>query len=151
MSDFLTVTADTAASEPETTGGQKFQKTPPDPRFWKPTLKNEAKEYPAMIRMLPRGLNGLKNKLNPSVKILTHRLKSEQAKVLKYAQDNGITNPQDLVSHFQNKFANGGMMNSMLPKFVEGGPFKKEEILKFINDYNSDPNYNYKDIINSRW
>ncbi len=80
MSDFLTVTADTAAVEPESTGGQKYQKTPPDPRFWKPTIKNEAKEYQAMVRMLPRGLNGLKNKLNPSVKILTHRLKSEQAK-----------------------------------------------------------------------
>jgi hypothetical protein len=52
--------------------------------------------------------------------------KSEQAKVLKYAQDNGITNPQDLVSHFQNKFASGGMMNSVLPKFVEGGPYEKE-------------------------
>jgi hypothetical protein len=81
MSDFLTVTADTAAVEPESTGGQKYQKTPPDPRFWKPTIKNAAKEYQAMVRMLPRGLNGLKNKLNPSVKILTHRLKSEQAKV----------------------------------------------------------------------
>lgn len=81
MSDFLTVTAETAAiAEPEN-GGQKFQKTPPDPRFWKPTIKNAAKEYQALVRMLPRGLDGLKNKLNPSVKILTHRLKDERAKV----------------------------------------------------------------------
>lgn len=78
MSDFLTVTSDTAAVEPEV---PKYQKAPPDPRFWKPTIKNEAKEYQAMIRMLPRGLNGLKNKLHPSVKILTHRLVNKEAKV----------------------------------------------------------------------
>lgn len=77
--DFLTVTADTAAVEPERKSG--FTKTPPDPRFFKPSIKNEAKEYQAMVRPLPRGLNGLKNQLHPSVKILTHRLKNEQAKV----------------------------------------------------------------------
>ena len=81
MSDFLTVTAETAAVEPEVNNGVRYQKAPVDERFWKPTIKNEAHEYQAMIRMLPRGLNGLKNKLHPSVKILTHRLKSEQAKV----------------------------------------------------------------------
>ena len=39
--DFLTVTADTAAVEPERKSG--FTKTPPDPRFFKPSIKNEAK------------------------------------------------------------------------------------------------------------
>lgn len=73
MSDFLTITADNAPV-PE----QQAQK---DPRFWKPTIKNKDKEYQAQVRLLPRGVDGIKNKLEPSVCLQTHHLKNLKHKV----------------------------------------------------------------------
>ena len=84
MSDFLTITNETAPDlNPAGKGGNGGGKKPVDPRFWKPTIKNEKKEYQSYIRLLPRGINGLKNRLNPSVKVLTHYLKSDSAKVFR--------------------------------------------------------------------
>lgn len=72
MSDFLTITEDNAP-QPE--------KKVYDPRFWKPTIKNKAKEYHALVRMLPRGRDGIKNRLEPTVKLLKHRLVDKKSKV----------------------------------------------------------------------
>lgn len=75
MSDFLTINADNAPVPEQQNAGQK------DQRFWKPTIKNKEKEYQAQIRPLPRGIEGIKNKLHPSVTLQTHHLKSLKHKV----------------------------------------------------------------------
>ena len=75
MSDFLTITADNAPVPEQNNDTQK------DVRFWKPTIKNKDKEYQAQIRPLPRGVEGIKNKLHPSVPLQTHHLKSLKHKV----------------------------------------------------------------------
>jgi len=74
LNSLLNVSIDDAyeSTKPQVTSGNTRKK---DERFWKPTLTKERKEYQACVRMLPRGLAGLENKLSPTLEQHTHYIK----------------------------------------------------------------------------
>ena len=49
-----------------------------DPRLWKPRVSAKSPTYDAVVRLLPQGVEGLKNKTYPGVKVLYHHLRSGQ-------------------------------------------------------------------------
>jgi len=77
--DFLTVDTDEAAiiNAVETHKKKKTRKD--DVRFWKPTINNPQKEYQAKVRMLPRGMDGLINKIPVSVAQHVHFIKEPES------------------------------------------------------------------------
>lgn len=74
--DFLTINTEQAAvTEAQSTeSGNNKQ----DPNVWKPSLGRDTNEYEAKIRLLPQGLNGVKNKLPASVSYNMHYLKDSK-------------------------------------------------------------------------
>lgn len=49
-----------------------------DPRLWKPRVSAKSPTYDAVVRLLPQGIEGLKNKTYPGVKVMYHHLRSGQ-------------------------------------------------------------------------
>lgn len=80
--DFLTIDTDQAAAieaqNADSGNGKQI-----DPTLWKPTIGRDVKEYEAKIRLLPQGLNGVKNKLPASVSYMMHYLKDPVNKIYK--------------------------------------------------------------------
>ena len=76
--DFLNISVEAAVqvAESQQTNNKNSRKT--DDRFWKPNIKNEKKEYQAKIRLLPRGIEGVKNKLHPTIEQHVHYIKEPQ-------------------------------------------------------------------------
>lgn len=83
--DFLTINTDQAAATEahNTDSGNGRQQ---DPTLWKPSIGKIIKEYEALVRLLPQGINGVKNKLPASVSYKMHYLKNHKHKIYKNVQ-----------------------------------------------------------------
>lgn len=46
-----------------------------DPKLWKPRVSAKQPNYDATVRLLPQGIEGLKNRTYPSVKVIYHHLR----------------------------------------------------------------------------
>ena len=68
--DFLTITGVTNLSQ---VTGNNFES---DPRLWKPRVSAKSPNYDAIVRLLPQGIEGLKNQTYPGVKVVYHHLRS---------------------------------------------------------------------------
>jgi hypothetical protein len=76
--DFLLVDADAAVTAMEAAKNKKGG-SKKDPELWLlPTIKNATKSYDAQIRLMPRGVNGLKNKIHPTVPHVVHYVKDKE-------------------------------------------------------------------------
>lgn len=73
--DFLNISVESAIQSAQRSDGSSKGGRKTDTRFWKPNIKNESKEYQAKIRLLPRGITGIKNKLHPTVEQHVHYIK----------------------------------------------------------------------------
>ena len=69
--DFLDLDIDTVSNLDEVTSLSGKV----DPTRWKPSVSKRNPSYSAIIRLLPQGIEGVKNKTYPSVKVLYHHLK----------------------------------------------------------------------------
>lgn len=69
--DFIDLDIDTVSNLDEATSA--FGKV--DPIRWKPSVSKRNPNYSAIVRLLPQGIEGVKNKTYPSVKVLYHHLK----------------------------------------------------------------------------
>ena len=69
--DFLDLDIDTVSNLDEATSAYGSV----DPTRWKPSVSKRNPSYSAIIRLLPQGIEGVKNKTYPSVKVLYHHLK----------------------------------------------------------------------------
>jgi hypothetical protein len=69
--DFLDLDIDTVSNLDEATSLSGKV----DPTRWKPSVSKRNPSYSAIIRLLPQGIEGVKNKTYPSVKVLYHHLK----------------------------------------------------------------------------
>lgn len=69
--DFLDLDIDTVSNLDEATS----MSGKVDPTRWKPSVSKRNPSYSAIIRLLPQGIEGVKNKTYPSVKVLYHHLK----------------------------------------------------------------------------
>ncbi len=69
--DFLDLDIDTVSNLDEATSAYGSV----DPIRWKPSVSKRNPSYSAIIRLLPQGIEGVKNKTYPSVKVLYHHLK----------------------------------------------------------------------------
>lgn len=69
--DFLDLDIDTVSNLDEATSLNGKV----DPIRWKPSVSKRNPSYSAIIRLLPQGIEGVKNKTYPSVKVLYHHLK----------------------------------------------------------------------------
>lgn len=83
--DFLTINPDQAAAI-EAQNSESVNGKQADPNLWKPSIGKDVKEYEAKIRLLPQGLNGVKNKLPASVSYNMHYLKDNKHKIYKSVQ-----------------------------------------------------------------
>jgi len=80
--DFLTIdTNQAAATEAQSSSSENGKQQ--DPNVWKPSIGRDVKEYEAKVRLLPQGLNGVKNKLPASVSYKMHYLKDPKNKIYK--------------------------------------------------------------------
>lgn len=75
--DFLLIDADTADSAAEAAKGKRSTKKDPEIYFL-PTIKNASKAYDALVRLMPRGVHGIKNKLHPTVPKHVHYIKDPE-------------------------------------------------------------------------
>lgn len=69
--DFLDLDIDTVSNLDEATSTTG----PIDPTRWKPSVSKKYPSYSAIVRILPQGIEGVKNKTYPSVKVMYHHLK----------------------------------------------------------------------------
>lgn len=69
--DFLDLDIDTVSNLEEATSTNGAV----DPIRWKPSVSKRNPSYSAIIRLLPQGIEGVKNKTYPSVKVLYHHLR----------------------------------------------------------------------------
>lgn len=81
--DFLTIDTEEASAvdaraQVEASGGRQI-----DPTMWKPGLGRNDEPYEAKVRLLPQGVNGVKNKLPASVSYQMHYLKDKKHKISK--------------------------------------------------------------------
>lgn len=78
--DFLTIGVDEGVQSIESSqpNGRKQ-----DPNLWKPGISDSRPKYEAMVRLLPQGINGIKNKLPASVQYQMHYLKHRGFKIFK--------------------------------------------------------------------
>lgn len=67
--DFLTITG---VSDLEQATSNRAAS---DPKLWKPRVSAKQPNYDATVRLLPQGIEGLKNKTYPSVKVIYHHLR----------------------------------------------------------------------------
>lgn len=67
--DFLTITG---VSDLEQATSNR---TASDPKLWKPRVSAKQPNYDATVRLLPQGVEGLKNRTYPSVKVVYHHLR----------------------------------------------------------------------------
>lgn len=77
--DFLLVDVDSAAASREASKNNGRKSTKKDPAIWLlPNIKNATKTYDAMVRLMPRGVDGLKNKMHPTVPHAVHYVKDPE-------------------------------------------------------------------------
>ena len=69
--DFIDLDIDTVSNLDEATAMNGAV----DPVRWKPSVSKRNPSYSAIVRLLPQGIEGLKNKTYPSVKVLYHHLR----------------------------------------------------------------------------
>lgn len=69
--DFIDLDIDTVSNLDEATSTSGAT----DPNRWKPSVSKRNPSYSAIVRLLPQGIEGVKNKTYPSVKVLYHHLK----------------------------------------------------------------------------
>jgi hypothetical protein len=76
--DFLRLGVDDTYEANNITDEPRRIKRSEDPRFWKPSVKNVEKSYEAVLRLLPAGIDGLRNKLPASIENRMHYVKEEE-------------------------------------------------------------------------
>lgn len=72
--------AQAAQTQQDQEGNSGYQN---DPLMWKPALSKGVNAYQARIRLLPQGMDGIKNNKLPSVSYMMHYLKDPKTKVAK--------------------------------------------------------------------
>lgn len=81
--DFLTIDTEVASEADARAQAETNGSRPVDLTMWKPGLGRNDEPYEAKVRLLPQGVNGVKNKLPASVSYQMHYLKDTKHKIFK--------------------------------------------------------------------